>query len=127
MVVMEYINGKALDQVKRILPTFIDQIWHALDVLHGQDYVFGDLRGPNIMITKNEAVKLIDFDWAGVHMESQYPLLISPNLMWPAGVDALSIMKTEHDDDMLRQLLQAKQSYVWYYGSTNLNSDFLAG
>jgi len=42
MVVMEYIDGKALDQVKRILPTFIDQIRRALDVLHGQDYVFGD-------------------------------------------------------------------------------------
>ena len=50
-------------------------------VLHGQGYVFGDLRGPNIMITKNEKVKL-----TCVHMKSRYPLLISRNLMWPAGV-----------------------------------------
>ena len=105
MVLMEYIDGETLDQVKQIPPTFMHQIRRALDVLHGQGYVFGDLREPNIMITKNEEVKLIDFDWAGVHMESQYPLLISPNLIWPAGVEALSIMKTEHDDNMLTRLL----------------------
>ena len=64
------------------------------------------------MITKNEEVKLIDFDWAGVHTESRYPLLISRNLVWPAGVEALSVMKTEHDDNMLARLLQAKQSVL---------------
>jgi RIO-like serine/threonine protein kinase len=109
MVVMEYIDSETLDQVKWIPPTFMGQIRCALDVLHGQGYVFGDLRGPNVMITKNEEVKLIDFDWAGIHAKSQYPLLISRNLMWPAGVEALSLMKTEHDDDMLAQLLQEKQ------------------
>jgi hypothetical protein len=44
MVVMEYIDGETLDQVKQILLTFLDQIQHALDVLHGQGYVFGDLQ-----------------------------------------------------------------------------------
>jgi hypothetical protein len=109
MVVMEYIDGETLDQAKQILSTFVHQIRRALDVLHGQGYVFGDLRGPNILITKNEEVKLIDFDWAGVHMKSHYPLLISPNLKWPTGVEGLSIMKTEHDDIMLAQLLKSKE------------------
>ena len=53
MVVMEYIDGETLDQAKQIPPTFMDQVRHALDVLHGQGYVFGDLRGPNILITKS--------------------------------------------------------------------------
>ena len=105
---MEYINSEMLDQVKQIPPTFMGQIWHALDVLHGKGYVFEDLQGPNIMITKNEEVKLINFDWAGIHTKSQYPLLISRNLMWPAAMEVLSVMKTEHDDNMLG-LLQAKQ------------------
>lgn len=38
-------------------------------------------------------------------MTSQYPLLISPNLMRPPGVEGLSVMKTEHDDNMLARLL----------------------
>jgi Protein kinase domain len=104
MVVMEYIDGETLDQVKRIPPTFMDQIRYALDVLHGKGYIFGDLRRSNIMITKNEEVKLIDFDWAGIHAESRYPFLVSPGLTWPAGVEALSIMKTEHDDEMFARL-----------------------
>jgi hypothetical protein len=62
------------------------------------------------MIMKNQEVKLIDFDWAGIHMESQYPPLMSPNLMWPAGVELLSLMKMEHDNNMLAQFIQAKQS-----------------
>ena len=110
MVVMDYIDGDTFDQAKQIPPTFVDQIRRALDILHSQGYVFGDLRGPNIMITKNGEVKLIDFDWAGVHMKSRYPLLISHNLMWPAGVEGLSIMKTEHDDNMLAQLLPVIRS-----------------
>ena len=91
---MEYIDNETLDQVKQNPLTFMHQIWHTLDILHGQGYIFGDIQEPNIMITKNEKVKLINFDWAGVHMESHYPILISPNLMWPAGVEVLSIMKT---------------------------------
>jgi hypothetical protein len=101
MVVIEYIYGKMLDQVKQIPLTFMDQIPHALDVFHGQGYVFGDLWGPIIMITKNEEVKLIDFDWAGIHTKSRYPLLISHNLMWPVGMEVLSIMKTEQVASLL--------------------------
>jgi len=109
MVVMEYIDGETLNRATRIPSTFKDRIRHALNVLHDQGYIFGDLRQPNVMVTKNEEVKLIDFDWAGLHMKSQYPLLMSSNLTWPAGVEALSIMETWHDDDMLTRLLPAEQ------------------
>jgi hypothetical protein len=105
MVVMEYIDGETLDKVKRIPPTSRDRIRHALSLLHKSDHVFGDLRQPNVMITKNQEIKLIDFDWAGKHKESRYPLLISRNLPWPVGVEALSLMETSHDDDMLERLL----------------------
>jgi hypothetical protein len=56
------------------------------------------------MITKNEEVKLIDFDWAGIHGQSQYPLLISSSLVWPGGVEGFSIMETRHDDIMFTKL-----------------------
>jgi hypothetical protein len=106
MVVMEHIDGEALDMAKRIPPTIMDQIRHALDILHDQGYVFGDLRPQNVMITKNEEVKLLDFDWAGIHKESRYPLLMSSSLKWPDGVEALSVMETQHDDIMLTRLLR---------------------
>jgi serine/threonine protein kinase len=111
MVVMEYIDGETLDKAERTPPTLMDQIRNALKVLHDQGYVFGDLRPPNVMITKNDEVKLIDFDWAGIHMKSQYPLLISPKLKWPDGVEALSMMEAWHDDEMLLRLLPARLSF----------------
>jgi serine/threonine protein kinase len=104
MVVMEYIDGDTLDKAKRIPRTSRDQIRRALDLLHQSGYVFGDLRQPNVMITKNQEIKLIDFDWAGEHMKARYPLLISRNLPWPDGVEALSLMETSHDDKMLERL-----------------------
>jgi serine/threonine protein kinase len=92
-------------KIGRIPGTLVDQIKLALQHLHTNAFVFGDLRPSNVMITKNEAVKLIDFDWAGIHQVSWYPLLMSPLLRWPAGVEGLTIMDTGHDDDMLTRLL----------------------
>jgi serine/threonine protein kinase len=92
-------------KIGRIPGTLVDQIKLALQHLYTNAFVFGDLRPSNVMITKNEAVKLIDFDWAGIHQVSRYPLLMSPLLRWPAGVEGLTIMDTGHDDDMLTRLL----------------------
>lgn len=101
MVVMEYIDGKTVDQVKQLPSKFLDDIRRALKILHEKNYVFGDLREPNIIITKNHELRLIDFDWAGEAMKSQYPALMSSNVSWPKGVEALSIMEIEHDNQML--------------------------
>ena len=76
----------------------------ALKVLH--DFVFGDLRLPNVIVMKNQEIMLVDFHWAGKHGTSQYPLLMSPNIQWPAGVGPLSIMDKRHDNAMLKQLLE---------------------
>jgi serine/threonine protein kinase len=88
MVVMEYIDGETIAKVtRRIPPTWVDQVRRALDILHSHGYIFGDLRQPNIMVTKNREVKLIDFDWAGIQQVSRYPLLISPSIVasWRGG------------------------------------------
>ena len=106
MVVMEYIEGKTSDQVKQLPPTFLHDIRHALEILHTEHYLFGDLQGANIMITKDKKLRLIDFDWAGKDMRSEYPLLMSSNINWPEGVEALSMMKIDHDNEMLATLFQ---------------------
>ena len=103
IVVIEYIEGRTLDQVKWLPSRLLHNIRRALEILHKK---LGDLRGPNIMITKNKELRLIDFDWTGEGMESQYLLLMSPNLSWPEGVEALSIKEIDHDNEMLATLLQ---------------------
>lgn len=67
--------------------------------------MFGDLRPPNVMITKDEEVKLIDFNWAGEEDQAKYPSLISPEISWPEGVKPLALMRREHDFDMLNKLI----------------------
>jgi serine/threonine protein kinase len=113
MVVMQYIYGIKLDELQRhwheeFPATLKAQIQLALKHLHDNGFVFGDLRAPNIMITENGEIKLIDFDWAGVHGKSQYPLLLSPILEWPANVKGSSVMETWHDNDMLTRLFRTK-------------------
>jgi serine/threonine protein kinase len=110
MVVMEYIDGSTLivgkseldaEATKRVR----EEVQRALDLLHARRLVFGDLRPPNVMITKAMEVKLIDFDWAGEHGQAKYPCLLSPNVHWPAGVKALDVIEYAHDKEMLDRLL----------------------
>ena len=111
MVVMEYIDGDTLSVAKKnkmseeSAETVRSTVRRALELLHSHGLVFGDLRAPNIMITKNGKVKLIDFNWAGEGGQAKYPSLISSEIAWPEGVKALAVMRREHDLDMLSRLI----------------------
>jgi hypothetical protein len=56
------------------------------------------------MITKNNKVKFVDFDWAGKEGVSRYPLLLSSQIQWPKGVEGLAMMERWHDFDILNRL-----------------------
>jgi serine/threonine protein kinase len=109
MVVMEYLDGMTANQVQRLdqlPPTFLEEVQRILNHLHDNDLVFGDLRRANIMITKNNKVKFVDFDWAGKAGVSRYPLLLSQQIQWPDDVgDGLAVMQKQHDLDMLTRLV----------------------
>ena len=64
----------------------------ALELLHSNGLVFGNLCPPNVMINKNSKVKLIDFNWPGEEGQAKYPSLISQGIAWPGGVKALAVM-----------------------------------
>ncbi len=70
----------------------IGDLERALNILHGEGLVFGDLRRPNIMImpgpNKDDTVRLIDFDWAGKENEARYPIHLnqSKEVKWADGV-----------------------------------------
>ena len=109
MVIMEYIDGKTLAQVKEEMNAQMKEkvrlgLKRALDLLHDKGLVFGDLRPPNVMVTKAHEVKLIDFNWAGEKGQAKYPYLISPGVDWPEGVKALAVMEANHDLEMLSKL-----------------------
>ncbi|KIJ57044.1 hypothetical protein M422DRAFT_23158 [Sphaerobolus stellatus SS14] len=61
MIVMDFIEGH-IAQVPLPQPEF-SQVQKALQLLHTHGFVFGDLRSPNILITGDSKVKIVDFDW----------------------------------------------------------------
>lgn len=109
MVVMEYINGDTLAKAmpkmnEESMKKVSSEVRRALELLHRHGLVFGDLRLPNIMITKDDEVKLIDFNWAGEGGQTKYPPLLSQEIAWPKGVEPLAVMKPEHDLEMWGKL-----------------------
>lgn len=104
MVVMEYVQGmtaySALQQDS--LPrNFHRDLENAIKYYHGLGFVFGDLRESNVMVTKDDKVQLIDFNWAGREGEVTYPVSISHSIDWPEGVRGLEAICKQHDLVML--------------------------
>jgi hypothetical protein len=115
MVVMEYIEGQTVAALKEkagmgkdLKEVVRSEVNRALDIPHRErSLVYGDLRGPNVMVTKDKMVKLIDFDWAGVQGQVRYPSLISDDHgKWVEGVVAGEPIQKEHDLAMLEKLLK---------------------
>ncbi|KAH9066534.1 hypothetical protein EDB87DRAFT_1553341, partial [Lactarius vividus] len=113
MIVMEYIAGKTAYQQygdRRLDQRIFDQVEGALGILHGRNIVFGDLRYPNIMITDDQRVRLIDFDWCGEHEKDTYPGSLNDNhdttnsIGWHPGVERGGKMAKEHDIFMLNKM-----------------------
>jgi serine/threonine protein kinase len=95
-------HAQRLDQLP---PTFLEEVQKVLSQLHDNEIVFGDVRSANIMITRINKVKFVDFDWAGKAEASHYPLLLSQQIQWPDGVGGgLAVMEKQHDLDMLMRL-----------------------
>ncbi|KAH7886464.1 hypothetical protein F5I97DRAFT_1928318 [Phlebopus sp. FC_14] len=109
MVVMDYVDGLMLCDAKekrKVPPDFHSDLAEAIQKLHDEGFVFGDLREPNIMITNDDKpkVQLIDFNWAGKKGEARYPVSISRSIQWPEGVQGLELIDEAHDKAMLKFL-----------------------
>jgi serine/threonine protein kinase len=113
MVVMGYVSGQTAHQkyCNQHLPRPIfEQVEEAISILHAKNIVFADLRHPNIMITKDERVLLIDFDWCGVHEEDTYPVSLNDarnttnSINWHPDVKRGGRMAKEHDTFRLARI-----------------------
>ena len=99
MVIMEYIEGTALDARNPPKDTRAE-IQQAIGILHANGFVFGDLRAPNIMISEGKPY-LIDFDWSGREGEARYPLHLSKNVDWPEEPLQLELKLILKDHDLI--------------------------
>ena len=108
MVIMEHVDGQSDPDPEKMSKAAYNQLSRAVDILHQADFVHGDLRGPNFVLTKHGDIKIIDFDWAGRDGEVRYPPHLSKGIDWHPEVKRAGGMiriRKAHDEYMLKQLL----------------------
>ncbi|KAF4564449.1 hypothetical protein EYR36_002383 [Pleurotus pulmonarius] len=113
MVVMEYLEDGVLlwrickdpSKRKRVPGMVLEDVKRALDLLHLNGLVFGDLRDANVVWSKDRAF-LVDFDWVGKEGVDLYPasINVSKSLKRHPEVCAYGVMRTIHDDFQLELL-----------------------
>ncbi|CAE6506478.1 unnamed protein product [Rhizoctonia solani] len=100
--------GPGLDQSARA--HIESDVKMALDLLHTQNLVFGDLRSPNVLVEQDPNglfhAQLVDFEWCGASGEARYPVGMNPSkrIRWADGMTRGSLLYKEHDDHMLANL-----------------------
>ncbi|ESK85880.1 Pkinasedomain-containingprotein [Moniliophthora roreri MCA 2997] len=116
MIVMEYIpDAVRLDQFQGTRSDSLriaEDLQRAVELLHTDGFVFGDLRSTNILVrvskNQNKVLKfyLVDFDWSGKVGEARYPVGISftGKIKWPDGVWPRGFITKDHDLHWLRNL-----------------------
>jgi len=106
IIIMEHIEGELLLDTS-ITRSHDEDIKAALNLLHANQMVFGDLRKGNIVCSPVGA-KLLDFDWCGNEGEVFYPIDINLNrewnINWAPGVGRGTRIKKEHDLHMFEML-----------------------
>ena len=112
MVVMEYIPRSKCRSIRRtygsqLVPEIIQRdVTKALDLLHKQDIVFGDLREENLLYLPEDGgcVMLVGFDAAGRDGEDRYSPCFKHD--WRLDVSKWQIMRKADDDEHLEQLMK---------------------
>lgn len=108
VAVMDYV---ASDDTPIPLPSVAaESLRNAVKTLHNEGFVFGDLREPNVLVTREGQVQLIDFDWCGRVEEARYPydIAMTSEHGWHADVRPGGLITKEHDAYMFEQLTGEK-------------------
>ncbi|KAG9081028.1 hypothetical protein FRC06_005896 [Ceratobasidium sp. 370] len=120
MIVMSYVSGGNLydfldkcpeDKRGTAVQTIHVDIDKALRLLHAGNFVFGDLRPPNILVVKRKTdtgAMLIDFNWCSKAQEGRYPLGLNDSMFdtWATGMERGGLMEKTHDWEMLKILFK---------------------
>lgn len=112
VVVMDLVDGKSLEEKSTASKEVVEQLRRTLAALHSQNYVYGDLRRPNVVVftDKNggDCAKLVDFDWGGEEGVVRYPADINTEIPWHSDVCPGALIRREHDEFMLQCLENGK-------------------
>ncbi|CUA72675.1 hypothetical protein RSOLAG22IIIB_04996 [Rhizoctonia solani] len=117
MVVME-LSGKSLDNYLgstglglelSARAQVCEDVKAALDLLHANDLVFGDLRPPNVLVVEKDGSlhgQLIDFEWCGIEGKARYPAGMneSQSIGWAPDAKKRQPLRKQHDDYMFNKL-----------------------
>lgn len=100
-VVMEKVVGDAMthqttEPVKRALEK-------AVELMHSNGYVHGDLRPQNILVVGN-TIRILDFDWAGKYPDARYSTQLNMQCDWHPNVVNGGIIFAEHDVYQINRL-----------------------
>ncbi|QRV97647.1 Tyrosine kinase [Ceratobasidium sp. AG-Ba] len=116
-IIMERVQAVSLHEwraapsTNRRLEGAQKDVQRALEILHNNNWVFGDLRSPNVLvIEKEESTRgmLVDFDWCGEHGVGRYPATMNDDarIGWPDGAGRRGLMMKQHDLDMFQKLFK---------------------
>ncbi|KAF9444365.1 hypothetical protein P691DRAFT_778309 [Macrolepiota fuliginosa MF-IS2] len=112
VIMMEFVDGHCLDGGPALSQQQFGELRRALQILHENRFIFGDLREPNILVPKEDksCVRLVDFDWSGKEGEVRYPSCIimdEPGYQWHPEVERGGLIK-EHDIHLLHKIMPPK-------------------
>lgn len=110
MVIMQYIPESEGTSLRNLSPPLSAleairrDVSRALELLHGEDLVFGDLREVNVLYLRDkDRALLVDFDGVGRDGEDRYSACL--NRATGLGVDRLQVMEKSHDVENLEKLM----------------------
>ncbi|KAJ7668576.1 hypothetical protein DFH06DRAFT_982837, partial [Mycena polygramma] len=103
-VVMLYAEGGAPTQATK--QKAFDTMRSNLERLHKANFVFGDVRAPNV-IDAQAGPLFIDFDWSGPHGTARFPVDLNPKIPWPEGAKAGGAIEPKHDLALLHLMQRA--------------------
>jgi len=101
MVIMEFFVGSSPSSP--LTSGLYKRVEAGIQALHEHNFVFGDLRLPNLLV-KDREVKFIDFDWCAKEGEGRYPVDLNRGLDWPHGVEPNGAMLKTHNIAMMKKL-----------------------
>ena len=96
VVAMEKVDG-TLASMASITPGVTNAFKKAVALMQQNNYVHGDLRPQNIIITDN-SVRILDFDWAGQEQTVRYPSALDITIKWHPAVRPGGLVEKHHDD-----------------------------
>ena len=107
MIVMEYLNG--YQEISEKPSAQIQQQIHiAMQKMHQEGYVHGDLHHPNILTKTtngNTKVIFIDYDWIDEDEKATYPLFLNLKIPHNYDVSSDSHIIREHNEFMMNRLM----------------------